>query len=383
MIKKTALCVLTALLLLGAAAPGLAATGIDNSTKTVYLGGYDSVTGKYGDYGLGNKRGQEIAIEEINGNGGIASGPLKGYKLSLAFNDDRGDPKEAANIAKKLSAGNYLAVLGPTMSSCALAASPIYYRNGVPNIITYAQAVTITTQGFNNIARLTYTTKSVAVHMANKIKQEFGKKRVSIISENQDYGQQLLATMKEMSKDLGIEIVSESVIVPGQDIDFKSILVQAKSKNPDMLLLFLTYNEAGLLVKQCRGMGWTVPVYGPNSLTEPKFFELAGNLGEFYLTLSPTLDVNRPDAKGLVTKWAEKYQGIPPMAAIYGYDAVKVAARVIEMGGVDRDGFIKKLKEVKMNGIGAPVYEFDKAGEVKTPALITVTGESFAKENIK
>ena len=383
MIKKAALCVLTGLFLLGTAGPGVAAKGVDKKKKIIYLGGYDSVTGKYGDYGLGNKRGQEIAVEEINGNGGIPSGPLKGYTLDLAFNDDRGDPKEAANIAKKLSSRDYLVVLGPTMSSCALAASPVYYRNGVPNIITYAQAVTITTQGFDNIARLTYTTKSVAVHMADKVKNEFGKKTVSIISENQDYGQQLLKTMKTEADTLGIEILSESVIVPGQDIDFKSILVKAKSKNPDMLLLFLTYNEAGLLVRQCRGMGWDVPIYGPNSLTESKFFELAGDLGEFYVTLSPTLDVNRPDAKSLVTKWDEKYKGIPPMAAIYGYDAVKVAVRVIELGGVDRKSFVKKLKEVKMKGIGAPVYEFDKTGEVKTPALITVTGESFVKENIK
>jgi len=88
------------------------------------------------------------------------------------------------------------------MSSCALAATPVFNRSGVPNIITYAQAITITEQGFNNIARLTYTTKSVAIHMAEKVKDEFKKKTVSIISENQDYGQQLLKTFKEQAKGL-------------------------------------------------------------------------------------------------------------------------------------------------------------------------------------
>jgi branched-chain amino acid transport system substrate-binding protein len=381
--KKLLVIVMTMFLIFSLAMIAVADNGIDKKNKTIRLSGFDSVTGKYGDYGTGNKRGQEVAIEEINGKGGIAAGPLKGYKLSLTFEDDRGDPKEAANIAKKLSSGDYLAVLGPTMSSCALAATPVFNRNGIPNIITYAQAITISEQGFNNIARLTYTTKSVAIHMAEKVKDPFKKKTVSIISENQDYGQQLLKTFTTKAKELGIEVLSESVVVPGQDVNFKSVLLQAKEKNPDMLLIFLCYNEGGLLVKQCRQMGWNVPIYGPNSLTEAKFFELAGDLGEFHIVLSPTLDVNRPDTKNLLAFWNKKYEGLPPMAAIYGYDAVTVARAVIEAGGVDRKSFIKKLKEVKVNGIGTPVYEFDQTGEVKHPALITITGTQFVKENLK
>ena len=57
--------------------------------------------------------------------------------------------------------------------------------------------LSLTEQGFDNIARLTYTTKSVALHMAEKVKSEFNKKSVAIISENQDYGQQLLKSFKE------------------------------------------------------------------------------------------------------------------------------------------------------------------------------------------
>lgn len=383
MLRKAIVLILGAALVLTFVGTGLCGDGIDKSKKVIKLSGFDSVTGKYGDYGTGNKRGQEVAIDEINSKGGIAAGPLKGYKLTLSFEDDRGDPKEAANIARKLGSGDYLAVLGPTMSSCALAATPVFNRSRVPNIITYAQAITITEQGFDNIARLTYTTKGVAIHMAENVKNQFKKKTVAIVSENQDYGQQLLKSFKEKAKELGIDVVSESVVVPGQDVDFKAVILQARAKNPDMFLIFVCYNEGGLLVKQCRQAGWNVPIYGPNSLTEAKFFELAGDLGEYYIVLSPTLDVNRPEAKNLVTLWNKKYEGLPPMAAIYGYDAVAVSNAVIAAGGVDRASFIKKLKEVKVNGIGTPVYEFDQTGEVKRPALITMTGAQFVKENIK
>lgn len=363
--------IILALLLLLSGTVGWAKDGVDPEKKIINIAGYDACTGKYGDYGSGDKRGQELAVEEINEMGGIQAGPLKGYKLKLTFFDDRGDPKESANVAKNISSSDFLVALGPTMSSCALAATPVYNRNGVPNIVTYANANTITEQGFDNVARLTYTTRSIAHEMAVTVKDRFKQNSVAIISENQDYGQQLLKGFKEKASELGIKIVNESVITPGQDIDFKSVLMKAKSENPGMLLIFVTYNEGGLLVKQVRQMGLNIPMYGPDGLIEPKFFELAGEMGEVYILLSPTVDVKRPAAKVLVDRWTPKHGGFPPLAAIYGYDAVKVAAKVIEIGGVDRKSFIQNLKNVKVEGVGNPMYEFDATGEGKRPAFVT------------
>ncbi|MFZ3048295.1 MAG: ABC transporter substrate-binding protein [Desulfatirhabdiaceae bacterium] len=371
MIKKMAI-IIVSLAFLAIGTAGWAKDGIDAGKKLINLAGYDAATGKYGDYGQGNKKGQELAVEEINEKGGIQAGPLKGYKLKLTFFDDRGDPKESANVAKNVSSSDFLVALGPTMSSCALAATPVYFRNGVPNIITYANANTITEQGFDNIARLTYTTRSIAYEMATTVKERFKKDSVAIISENQDYGQQLLKGFKEKAGEIGIKVLSESVITPGQDIDFKSVLMKAKADNPGMLMIFVTYNEGGLLVKQVRQMGWDIPIYGPDGLIEPKFFELAGDMKETYILLSPTVDVKRPAAKVLVDRWTPKYGGFPPLAAIYGYDAVKVAAKVIEMGGVDRKSFIQNLKSVKVEGVGNPMYEFDKTGEGKRPSFVTL-----------
>jgi branched-chain amino acid transport system substrate-binding protein len=370
MLKKMAI-IIVSLAFLAIGTAGWAKDGIDAEKKLINLAGYDAATGKYGDYGQGNKKGQELAVEEINEMGGIQAGPLKGYKLKLTFFDDRGDPKESANVAKNVSSSDFLVALGPTMSSCALAATPVYSRNGVPNIVTYANANTLTEQGFDNVVRLTFTTRSIAYEMANTVKEQFKKDSVAIISENQDYGQQLLKGFKEKAAEIGVKVLSESVITPGQDIDFKSVLMKAKANNPGVLLIFVTYNEGGLLVKQTRQMGWDIPIYGPDGLIESKFFELAGEMKDVYIIRSPAVDIKRPAAKVLVDRWTPKYGGIPPLAAIYGYDAVKVAVKVIEMGGVDRKSFIQHLKDVKVEGVGNPMYEFDKTGEGKRPLLVT------------
>ena len=366
------------LLLTFGASTGLAKVtkdGIDKNNKVIHLAGYDACTGKYGDYGLDDRRGQEIAVAEVNAAGGISAGPLKGYTLKLNFLDDRGDPKESANVAKKIASGKYIAALGPTMSSCALAATPIYYRYGVPDIITYANASTITEQGFNNLIRLTYTTKSIADFMINTCKSKFKSKKVSIISENASYGQQLRKYAKAKAKKIGLDVMTDDVITPGQDVDFSSILLRAKNKNPDILLLFVTYNEGGMIAKQVRKMGWDITMYGPDSLTASKFFELAGNLDNIYIASLMSLDLENPIAKVLVTEFQKKYKELPPLAAIYGYDAVKIAARIIANGGIDRNSFIAKLKGIKVPGVGSPMYQFDKNGEGLTPPLMIKTAQ--------
>lgn len=358
-------------LLMMVSVSGFAKEGVDEKNKIISIAGYDACTGKYGDYGLDDKKGQEIAVEEINAAGGIQSGPLKGYQLKLTFYDDRGDPKESANVAKKISSSDYLVALGPTMSSCALAATPIYYRYRVPNIITYSNANTITEQGFDNIVRLTHTTGGIANHMAENCKNRFNAKTVSIISENQDYGQQLRNYFKGKAETIGLKVLTDDVITPGQDVDFSAILMRAKQQNPDILVLFVTYNEGGMLTKQVRKMGWDVTLYGPDGIISPKFFELADDLENTYITSLASLDMNRPEAAHLVSTYKEKYGILPPLSAIYGYDAVKVAAKIIENGGVDRESFIKNLKSVKIAGVGSPQYQFDEKGDGLAPPFVT------------
>lgn len=379
--KKTLITILCAFVLVGITAIGFAKDkGVDTKEKTITIAGFDATTGKYGDYGQANQWGQEIAVDEINSSGGIAGGPLKGYKLKLDFYDDKGDAKESANIAKKVSEDDYLLVIGSTFSSCVLAASPVYNRNRIGNIITYANADTITQQGFDNIIRLTHTTNNIAREMAKTVKEKFNKTKVAVISDNLDYGQQMSKKFKENAKDVGLEITSETTVTPGQDVDFRSVLLQAKSKEPEMVVIFVSFNEAGFIVRQTRDMGWDIPIFATDSITDPKFKELAGTLENVYIQIVPSIDPTRPEAVNLAKVYQEKYKTLPPLSAIYGYDAMKIAAKIIADGGVDREEFIKGLRIVKMPGVASPMYEFDDTGEGKQPLFETVTAtDYFAK----
>lgn len=377
----TRMCAIIACGVLGTASIGHAGDGVDHKKKVINIAGYDAVTGKYGNYGSADKIGQEIAIEQINNKGGIQAGPLKGYKLKLNFLDDRGDAREAANVAKKIASGDFLTVTGPSMSSSALAANPVFFRHRIANVITYSNADSITAQGFDTIARLPFTTKTISDAVGKSV-SEMGKHKVSVIYENQDYGQQLFKALKNVEGKYKLKTVTSDVVTAGQDVDFKSVLNRAKSENPEALVLFVTYNEGGLIVKQAREMGWTIPIIAVESMTDPKFFELAGNVKDVSFVISADADQSTPQAKYLNAQW-KKRNGEPmaPNAAVFGYDAIQVVNKIIENGGSTREKFIKGIKGAKVKGgINSAEYTFDKNGDSEKFRFVTILAEDFRKK---
>lgn len=358
----------------------LGAAGVDQDNKVITFAFCDALSGPAGAYGSGCLHGAEVAVAEINKQGGIGEGPLAGYTLKLEAFDDRGEAKEAASVGRQVASGEYLFVSGATISTAALGISPVLYRARVPYIMGWASASSLTHQGFDNLVRTTYTTEAEALAMLKTMQERFGVKKASVIVENGSYGQELLETMTANAADFGIELGKPLTIVPKQDVDFNAVLIKAQEETPDMLVILVERNEGGMIVSQARKLGWEVPVYGPKSLGEPQFFELAGKLGEVYLTCTPSLDTTGSYVQNFLANWGEVYDYAPDMAAIYGYDSVKIALKVIEMGGVDRESFIEKLREVEVEGIGNPLYSFDENGDVQVPNLITISGQEFKAE---
>ena len=382
--KKTIFILVVTLVLLSCLTViALSEDGVNVLKKEITIAFCDALTGPAGAYGSGTLRGAEMGVAEVNEMGGIPSGPLKGYMLKIDTFDDKGDAKEAASAARKIAVGDYLAAIGGTISTASLASSPVFYRMRVPYIMGWASATTLTHQGFDNLVRETYTTEAEAIFMLKVLHERLDAKKVSIIVENGSYGQQLLETFQDEAENYDIELGNPHTIVPGQDVDFRDVLLKAKVEESDVVVILVERNEGGMIVNQTRKMGWDVPFYGPKSLGEPRFFELAGELGEVYLVCSPSLDTSKPYVKNFLSRWQKVYDFPPDMAAIYGYDAVKISTKIIEMGGIDRESFIANLRKVKVEGIGNDFYEFDEYGDVKVPNLITVTGEEFKKEYLK
>ena len=82
------------------------------------------LTGPNAQYGAQWKRGFDLALDGINGAGGV-----KGRPIEYQFQDSQSDPRQSVAVAQKLVADPHVIIeLGDFSSPASMAASPIYQR---------------------------------------------------------------------------------------------------------------------------------------------------------------------------------------------------------------------------------------------------------------
>ena len=67
------------------------------AADTIKIGFFGPLTGPFAGLGIDAKKGADLAVNEINGSGGI-----KGKKVELVSYDDRGNRAEAVSVARKM-----------------------------------------------------------------------------------------------------------------------------------------------------------------------------------------------------------------------------------------------------------------------------------------
>jgi len=117
---------LIAIMAIMAIAPIFTVAAQDKQTATV--GVAFTLTGNNAVYGESQKKGAELAAEEIN-----ASGYIPGVDLKLQIEDDGGDPENGVPVFQKfISDDSVVAIIGPTLSNTAKTTDPLAQEANVP-----------------------------------------------------------------------------------------------------------------------------------------------------------------------------------------------------------------------------------------------------------
>src|ERR1035437_9718987 len=189
----------------------------------IKIGVAEALSGGAAQYGVSIRNGFQLAVDEINGKGGV-----NGDKLVLVIEDEQGKKEEAINVFKKLIfQDKVLMVFGPTLSNSAFAADPIANAAKVVAFGTSNTADGITAMGpftFRNSVMeadvLPVTTRAAVKH--------FGLKNVAVIYGNDDAftksGYDVFKATLEAQK---IPVTTTETYAKG-DVDFKAQLTKIK-----------------------------------------------------------------------------------------------------------------------------------------------------------
>ena len=287
----------------------------------VLLGEFGSLTGVTATFGRSTQRGIQMAVDEVNKSGGIEGKPVK-----IIVEDDQSKPEEAATVVKKLTTQDkVLMVLGEVASSRSLAGAPICQEAGVP-MITPSSTNPKVTQVGDFIFRVCFIDPFQGEVMAKFARNTLKASKAAILKDiKNDYSVGLAQFFTETFKNLGGSIVSGESYSEG-DIEFRAQLTAIKAKKPEVIFIPGYYTEVGLVARQARDLGITVPLIGGDGWDSPRLVEIGGSaLENTYYSNHYTPEDPRPEIQKFIADYKAKYNEVPDAMAPLGYDAARIA----------------------------------------------------------
>jgi len=346
--------------------------------KEILFGSIEPASGPVADIGIGNRRAQQLAVEEINEAGGIKS--LGGAKVKLLLTDSEFKPAVARSQAEKLIREGVVGLIGPFSSADAMAIATLAEQRRIPFVIDVAAADVITQKGYKYTFRV-FPRGSVfgvkACHYVMQILNEKGlsPKRAVVLNQGDLFGKaqsgSFLNAHKALKDELKIpfEIV-DHVVYPMGAQDLSAEIARVKSAKPDILFPVARPGDARLTIRELyKQRVELLGIISPGSpgWYEPEFIEDMGKLADYVLDNVPWYDPKSP----IYQRVGKKYSSLYPGKYIdtnngYAYTAVRVLADAIERAAsTETEALVAALRDTNLMEtpmIGAPVA-FDENGD--------------------
>ena len=301
-------------------------------------------TGKWASEGLDMQQIVTLLVDKTNKAGGI-----NGMPIELIVEDDAGDPRSAALAAQKLASAGVKAVIGTYGSAVTEATQNIYDESNILQIGTGSTSIRLTEKKLPLFFRTCPRDDDQGKFAAGAI-QRAGAKRLAIVHDNSSYAKGLASETKQILNGK-VEIVFFDALTPGER-DYTATLTKIKAASPDFIFFTGYYPEAGMLLRQMKEMGWSVPMMGGDASNHADLVKIAGpDAAKGFSFVSPPLpqDMDTPEAKAFLEDFKAAYNAVPVSVwAVLAGDAYKAIEAAIKAGKTDPEAmgaFLKTLRD--------------------------------------
>lgn len=352
---------------------GSASGGSDSDT--IRIGGLAPLTGDAASYGVAVNNAIQMAVEDINANGGI-----DGKQIEYIYYDEKGDTTEATNAYNKLVQDDkVVAIIGDVTTKPTLAVAQTSQQDNIPIITATATAAEVTLTG-PNIFRACFTDPFQGELMASYASEKLGATKVAVLSDMaDDYSSGIAEAFVAKAEELGMQVVADEKYQDG-DVDFKSQLTNIKGQNPDVLFLPVYYEDLRLISAQAKEVGVTAQLCGADgwdSVLTDNFDSSVLNGGVFCSQYSTESTDER--VQNFISTYKEKYEMDPNMFAVLAYDATNMMAQAIsDAGSTDSQAIIDAMAALEYDGLTGHMT-FDEDRNPKKSAVIVSIQDNVYK----
>lgn len=317
---------------------GSTADNTDNSGDattaggTLLIGGIGPITGAAAVYGNAVKNGAQLAVNEINANGGV-----NGMMLELNFQDDEHDAEKAVNAYNTLKDKGMKLLVGTVTSAPCIAVGAETAKDNIFQITPSGSAIDCITAG-DNAFRVCFTDPGQGATAANYIVDNGLATKVGIIYDSSDvYSSGIVEGFVAEAAAKGIEVVASEAFTADSKTDFSIQIQKVMDSGAEMLFLPIYYQEAALIIQQAKTAGLDMPILGGDGLDgliEQLGTEVAVADGVMVMTPFAASSTD-PKSAAFTAAFEELTNGeVPNQFAADAYDAVYAIKGALEVAGI-------------------------------------------------
>ena len=342
--------------------------------KPIKIGFLGPLSGPFVPWGTPHLKGAQMAVEEINQNGGVM-----GTQVELVARDTKNNPSESATAFEELVYDEgVIAVIGPVSSDVCISIARKAEELKVPLLLHMGGAEEILTKNSRYTFRTTFPPPTVLLRVFADYIENKGIKRVAAIVADYAWGH----TFKELAEkyikplpevELRIEVapVRESNFTPylRKFVDFDPELILATGHPPGTPKIAKQGMEIGLKAKY-------VGPFFPKSVWETALGDLVTH---GILDLSQT-NYESDAFKKFAERFAEKYNMDVDFAPVAGYVNVHhIAWAIKQADSIEPEKIANSIREGEyVHPLYAYPLSYTEWGDVRGQRVILATFKSGA-----
>ena len=293
--------------------------------------------------GLAIQRGAELAIDEINQNGGVLGRPLK-----LIIKDHRGNPARGVGNIKSFAAmEDVVAVLGGVHTPVAMHELPTLHENEMIYLGPWAAGTPVVDNGFepNYVFRVSVRDEFAGAFLVDKALKR-GFKRVALALEKTGWGRSNEKAINAALSNAGLAPVDTAWFHWGAKNMGIAVSKLLKAK-PDVMLLVANAPEGLSIVRAmaAQAVENRIPIVSHWGITGGDFYMQSKTfLDQVDLSFLQTYAFINPRfpkrSQKLVDAYVKRYSDVDnakgifaPTGTAHAYDIIHILARAIQKAG--------------------------------------------------
>lgn len=330
-----------------------------DESGAITIGFIGPLTGDASSIGTVARIAAEVALEEVNAEGGI-----NGRPLAIIYEDGQCNAKAATNAANKLiNVDKVPVIIGGACSTETAAFVPAAMQSKTIVFSYCSSAPSLSQAGeyfFRSYPSDAFQGKFAAEYIYNTL----GARKVAVVYHISEWGTGVKTVFEDRFKELGGEILAEEG-TPQDARDYRTQLSKIKGLGADLIYSPMYPEGSTVALKQAQELGITTRFFGADAWGDPKLQSDVSGRGDFWFTEPFSPSVSEFQAKVLARSGGEQV----PICSPQAYDNVKIIAQVMREAGTDPDKIRAALGEVQYGGVSGQV-SFDQNGDLTTGSYV-------------